>query len=94
MCVCYRMCVFVCVVCVSLCFYLCVCFVFPVTPEVLGPFVYRIFQDPFRLPQDPLLVALWRTMKAAELKAAYAAAPGLCCTPWAPLQLRPGQSCN
>ena len=51
---------------VSSVFHLCVCFVFPVTPEVLGPFVYRIFQDPFRLPQDPLLVALWRTMKAAE----------------------------
>ena len=30
----------------------------------------------------------------AELKAAYAAAPCLFCTPWAPLQLRPGQSFN
>ena len=32
--------------------------------------------------------------RPAELKAAYAAAPCLCCTPWAPLQLRPGQSFN
>ena len=32
--------------------------------------------------------------RPAELKAAYPAAPSLGCTPWVPLQLRPGQSFN
>ena len=32
--------------------------------------------------------------RPAELKAAYPTAPSLGCTPWVPLQLRPGQSFN